>query len=225
MKKILLLAVALLGMAAGAEAQTLAVDGNEFVALKGKQATLAIKVTKGTDDIRDVMFDITLPEGVSLNGNPTAPTGYTAVASDVKEGNKYTVIVYSAPESGNPSTITSTGVINIPLTVPETFDDAKLWKPTITLSSTANGKVTNDAAVETSAESTAYTFEVGLLGDANKNGEVKPNDAQAVLQYSIGTIPPVFSKVAADAYQASGEAEGTIKASDAQAVLRIALGL
>ena len=51
------------------------------------------------------------------------------------------------------------------------------------------------------------------------------NDAQAVLQYSIGTIPPVFSKVAADAYQASGEAEGTIKASDAQAVLRIALGL
>ena len=204
MKKILLLAVALLGMAAGAEAQTLAVDGNEFVALKGKQATLAIKVTKGTDDIRDVMFDITLPEGVSLNGNPTAPTGYTAVASDVKEGNKYTVIVYSAPESGNPSTITSTGVINIPLTVPETFDDAKLWKPTITLSSTANGKVTNDAAVETSAESTAYTFEVGLLGDVDKSTAVNITDVVALASHVGGKASPEYKSEKAADFDQSG---------------------
>ena len=174
MKKILLLAVALLGMAAGAEAQTLAVDGNEFVALKGKQATLAIKVNNATA-VRDVMFDITLPTGITLGTvAPEDATNYKVAISDAKDGNTYTVILYS--ESGK----TGATTINFPLTVPAEYT-GELWANLS--SSTANGKWTNDAATEDEASSTPYTFQVGLLGDASKDSKVNTTDSSALFDF------------------------------------------
>lgn len=195
MKKILLLAVALLGMAAGAEAQTLAVDGNEFVALKGKQATLAIKVNDATA-VRDVMFDITLPTGITLGTvAPEDATNYKVAISDAKNGNTYTVILYS--ESGK----TGATTINFPLTVPAEYT-GELWANLS--SSTANGKWTNDAATEAEASNTPYTFQVGLLGDVDKSAAVNITDVVALASHVGGKASPEYKSEKAADFDQSG---------------------
>ena len=190
-KKLLLLAVSLLGMAS-AQAQTLGVDGSAFEVLKGKTGTLAIKVGSATN-VRDVQFDITIPAGVEL-GTPAAGTqDYKVAISDataVTGGNKYTVILYS--ETGEKGAAD----INFPLTVPADFS-GELWANLT--SSTADGKYTNDAATEAAATSTTYTFQVGLLGDANKDTFVDIADINTILDVMTDVTPERYSALAANA--------------------------
>ena len=94
-KKLLLLAVALLGMGS-AQAQTLSVDN--FEVLKNSSNTLTVTVTDNV--VRDAQFDITVPTGVTLAA-PTVPEGSKyavemSAATVTDAGNKYTVILYSA---------------------------------------------------------------------------------------------------------------------------------
>ena len=199
MKKKLLLLATLLGVTFGMEAQTLSVDNNSFVGLRGKSATLSVKVNQGSTDLRDVVFDIVIPEGVTFNPDAvtTAADGYTvACAAVTGETNKYKVILYSAPtkDSGKqPSTIGAGVTIDFPLTIPANFADSKLWKPSLTPSSTSEGSATymaSDAVKEIGATSTAYTFEVGLLADVNKDGKVNSTDTSAEFDYIAAHATP-----------------------------------
>ena len=174
MKKLLLSAVVLLGFGLAAEAQTLSVDNNEFIALKGESNTLTVNVGNAAS-VRDVQFDIVVPAGVTI-GTPTAGVStYSVAISDAKtvaDGNQYTVILYSADAA------TGASSIDFPLTV---ADGVTPWA-TVS-SSTANGKWTNADAAEAAATSTAYTFEIGLKGDVSKDCAVDFGDISGVLAY------------------------------------------
>ncbi len=202
-KKLLLLAVSLLGMAS-AQAQTLSVENNKFEALKGTEATLAINVGSATN-VRDLQFDIVIPAGVTLGTPAPAANTYKLAASDptaVEGGNKYTVILYSETAAKGATTI------NFPLTIPADFA-GELWANLT--SSTADGKWTNDAAAEAAATSTAYTFQIGRLGDANKDKSLSVSDAIAILDIMAGNYP---DNIAADV-----NGDNTLSVSDAIGVL------
>ena len=47
-----------------------------------------------------------------------------------------------------------------------------------------------DDATETTPADDAYTFQVGILGDVNKNGEVALADAGLIYQYMESTTTP-----------------------------------
>ena len=177
---------------ASAQAQTLSVDGNKFEALKGKPATLAINVGSATN-VRDLQFDIVIPAGVTLGTPAPAANTYKVAASDptaVEGGNKYTVILYSESAAKGATTI------NFPLEVPADFA-GELWVNLA--SSTSEGKWTNDAAAEAAATSTAYTFQIGRLGDANKDTFVDIADINTILDVMADVTPERYSALAANA--------------------------
>lgn len=210
MKKLLLSAVALLGFGLAAEAQTLSVADNEFVALKGESNTLTINVGSATQ-VRDVQFDITVPAGVTI-GTPAAGESTYSVAMsdavDVNGDNKYTVILYSA------SAATGACSIDFPLTI---ADGVTPWAQVS--SSTANGKWTNVSAVEAAATSTAYTFEIGLKGDVSKDAKVNSTDVSGMLQYiADGRVPADLGAMAVVA-NINGDAQ--LNSTDVSGILQI----
>ena len=209
-KKLLLLAVSLLGMAS-AQAQTLKVAN--FEVLEGKTSNLVVGFNDATS-VRDAQFDITVPTDVTL-GTPVAPTGYTVAMSDattVDGGKKYTVILYSADAN------TGVGDITFPVTATNNITGT-YWDPLV--SSVANGATTvspNNSTVTENQMSTypSYTFQIGLLGDANKSGSVNIADVSTIISAIIGGNPASYSELAANANET-----GDVNIADVSATISI----
>ena len=189
MKKLLLMAVALLGTYA-AQAQTISVE--DVLAVDGKNPAIQVNIANTTGDERDAQFTFVVPTGVTIGtpavGSATDDAGsgaYAVALSDpttVTGGKQYTAVVYS--EQGE---FFNDGVVlNIPVTIPADFSD--YWNETTHALSGIHYTV--DDATETTPADDAYTFQVGILGDVNKNGEVALADAGLIYQYMESTTTP-----------------------------------
>jgi len=178
MKKLLLMAVALLGSYA-AQAQTI---GNEGTAVTGKTGTMTINLN-GVSDARDMQFSVLVPTGITLgtvDGSCVADDTdmYDGVAiSDgeaVTGGTKYTVVIYSTEAEK-----TDGGkILNLPVTITSNYAGG-YWGST-TPATISDAKFTNDAAEETVANAGTYAFVVGLFGDVDKNSSIGVGDISGV---------------------------------------------
>lgn len=189
MKKLLLMAVALLGSYA-AQAQTISVE--DVLAVAGKNPAIQVNIANTTGDERDAQFTFVVPTGVTIGtpaiGSATENAGsgaYAVALSDfttVTGGKQYTAVVYS--EQGE---FFNDGVVlNIPVEIPADFSD--YWNETTHALSGIHYTV--DDATETTPADDAYTFQVGLLGDVNKSGDVAFADAGLIFAYmEDGTTP------------------------------------
>lgn len=189
MKKLLLMAVALLGTYA-AQAQTISVE--DVLAVDGKNPAIQVNIANTTGDERDAQFTFVVPTGVTIGtpavGSATDDAGsgaYAVALSDpttVTGGTQYTAVVYS--EQGE---FFNNGVIlNIPVTIPADFSD--YWNETTHALSGIHYTV--DDATETTPADDAYTFQVGLLGDANKDKSVDFGDARVIFGYMESETAP-----------------------------------
>lgn len=193
MKKLLLLAVSLLGMAS-AQAQTITAE--DVIALPGQSGTISVDLaTNGESGIRDAQFSFVVPTGLTLGtpgvGDATEEAGgegsYTVAISDgetLGNGTKYTVVVYSTDANN----FNDGAILNIPVSVPADYSGT-YWDETTAYD--LNGiAYTVENATETAVAADTYKFEVGLLGDVNKSGDVAFADAGLIFQYmEAGTTP------------------------------------
>lgn len=180
MKKLLLMAVALLGTYA-AQAQTISVE--DVLAVDGKNPAIQVNIANTTGDERDAQFTFVVPTGVTIGtpaiGSATTDAGgaYAVALSDpttVTGGTQYTAVVYS--EQGE---YFNDGVIlNIPVDVSNV---SAYWNETTHALSGIHYTV--DDATETTPADDAYTFQVGLLGDVDKSSGVDFDDITGVLGY------------------------------------------
>lgn len=201
MKKLLLMAVALLGTYA-AQAQTISVE--DVLAVDGKNPAIQVNIASTTGDERDAQFTFVVPTGVTIGtpavGSATdnAGSGAYAVAlsdpSTVTGGTQYTAVVYS--EQGE---FFNDGVIlNIPVDVSNV---STYWNETTHALSGIHYTV--DDATETTPADDAYTFQVGLLGDVDKSGSVNFSDVSAALDYvaapsTVDSFALMIADIAAD---------------------------
>lgn len=189
MKKLLLMAVALLGTYA-AQAQTISVE--DVLAVDGKNPAIQVNIASTSGQVRDAQFTFVVPTGVTMGtpavGSATDNAGSGAYAVALSDpttatdgsGTQYTAVVYS--EQGE---FFNDGVVlNIPVTIPENFSG--YWNETTHALSGIHYTV--DDATETTPADDAYTFQVGLLGDVDKSGAVKIADAQAIVDYVLHII-------------------------------------
>lgn len=216
MKKLLLMAVALLGSFA-AQAQTI---GNEGAVLKGKAGSMTINLN-GVSAARDMQFSVLVPTGITLgtvDGSCVADDTdmYDGVAiSDgeaVTGGTKYTIVVYSTEAE----TTDGGKILNLPVTISNDYAGG-FWANT-TVATISDAKFTNDAAEEAAAAVGTYAFEVGLLGDANKNGVVETTDLSAAIGYMLNSATSTASKLAADV-----DENGQVLTTDLSGIVNIML--
>ena len=217
MKKLLLMAVALLGTYA-AQAQTISVE--DVLAVDGKNPAIQVNIANTTGDERDAQFTFVVPTGVTIGtpavGSATdnAGSGAYAVAlsdpSTVTGGTQYTAVVYS--EQGE---FFNDGVVlNIPVEIPADFSD--YWNETTHALSGIHYTV--DDATETTPADDAYKFQVGLIGDVDKSSGVDFFDISEVLNYIADpTTVDAFALTIADLV----DNKGTIDFFDISAILDI----
>ena len=205
MKKLLLMAVALLGSFA-AQAQTI---GNEGAVLKGKAGSMTINLN-GVSAARDMQFSVLVPTGITLgtvDGSCVADDTdmYDGVAiSDgeaVTGGTKYTVVIYSTEAE----TTDGGKILNLPVTITNNYAGG-FWANT-TVATISDAKFTNDAAEEAAAAVGTYAFEVGLLGDVDKSGAMDISDVVALAGFVGGKSPEEYKSALAADYDESGSVD------------------
>ena len=198
MKKLLLMAVALLGSFA-AQAQTI---GNE-----GAAVTINLN---GVSAARDMQFSVLVPTGITLgtvDGSCVADDTdmYDGVAiSDgeaVTGGTKYTIVVYSTEAE----TTDGGKILNLPVTITNNYAGG-FWANT-TVATISDAKFTNDAAEEAAAAVGTYAFEVGLLGDVDKSGAMDISDVVALAGFVGGKSPEEYKSALAADYDESGSVD------------------
>lgn len=223
MKKGLLTMLALLSMGSSAFAQgTLDVPevarkaGNvkQVVVLESeKKGTVKIRLA-GTENYRDLQFDIKLPAGVTAaDGKVVIGTDH-AVASAAQASDAQTVRFVLYSETG--ANLSNDILLEIPVTV--TGDVAAVNNATATLSNvlSSNAEATTSLVVT----GTEFPFSVMKLGDINDNGEVEIGDATCVINNIVNAPNDVYIEEVADV---NGE-EGPGEIGDATVIVNMVVG-
>ena len=223
MKKGLLTMLALLSMGSSAFAQgTLDVPevarkaGNvkQVVVLESeKKGTVKIRLA-GTENYRDLQFDIKLPAGVTAaDGKVVIGTDH-AVASAAQASDAQTVRFVLYSETG--AYLSNDILLEIPVTV---TDVADVNNATATLSNvlSSNAEATKSLAVT----GTEFPFSVMKLGDINDNGEVEIGDATCVINNIVGEANDVYVAEVADVNNQEGPGE----IGDATSIVNIIVGV
>lgn len=223
MKKGLLTMLALLSMGSSAFAQgTLDVPevarkaGNvkQVVVLESeKKGTVKIRLA-GTENYRDLQFDIKLPAGVTAaDGKVVIGTDH-AVASAAQASDAQTVRFVLYSETG--AYLSNDILLEIPVTV---TDVAAVNNATATLSNvlSSNAEATKSLAVT----GTEFPFSVMKLGDINDNGEVEIGDATCVINNIVGEANDVYVAEVADVNNQEGPGE----IGDATSIVNIIVGV
>ena len=152
------------------------------------------------DKITAVQFDMTLPDGVALDGNVTinttdgrATSASHIVTSSVQSNGKVRVICYSMSSEAFKGE--SGAIFNIPLKVDESmvdgiysvrFDDIILTEADGKTKHTVKSFLTQLEVVET------------VIGDCNSDGCVDVADIVTLVNYILGKTPANFVESAAD---------------------------
>lgn len=218
MKKGLLTMLALLSMGSSAFAQgTLDVPevarkaGNvkQVVVLENeKKGTVKIRLA-GTENYRDLQFDIKLPAGVTAaDGKVVIGTDH-AVASAAQASDAQTVRFVLYSETG--ANLSNDILLEIPVTV--TGDVADVNNATATLSNvlSSNAEATTSLVVT----GTEFPFSVMKLGDVNDDGSVTLRDANQIGKKQIDSTVTPFVEEVADVNQ-----DASISLRDANALAK-----
>lgn len=226
MKKGLLTMLALLSMGSSAFAQAQEVvgtgtinvpevvradaskTGNQVIVLeKEKTGTIQIEL-KNSEGYRDLQFDLTLPEGVSLTtGENEEIVAKSAIQTHVMGygSTKNRFVLYSESGAAMPDNI----LLKIPVTV---ADVTSLEEKTATLS---NIHTSDDGATSISLAQATFPFRVMKLGDVNDDGAVNMADGQAIIFTFLGETQPIFVEEVANAADSDNE----INMADGQEVI------
>lgn len=186
---------------------------NHVLVVKGgeRQGVIKIQLT-GSTNYRDMQFDLTLPDGISLVTEPT--TENPVVKVDAKEGQNH-VLFYAlngqtvkiavvdnvvnhtgdaAPSADTYGKYLVDGIVfELPIKAAATFEGVK----DATISNLA---FTDDAATADIAVTGTTTFGIDdiLLGDVNDDGEVKNSDQVAIVMHLLDEPSTPFVFEAAD---------------------------
>lgn len=217
MKKSLLTMLALLSIGSSAFAQkTLNVPEvarkagpvmQVVVLEKEKKGTVKVLLS-GTENYRDLQFDIELPAGVTAaEGKSVFSDKYVVQSAVQSDGQTVRFVLYSE-STGN--YLNNEILFEIPVTVNDlsVLADAK--------AKIENVFSSNDAALTslTDIQGSEIPFSVMKLGDVTDNGVVDISDAQALVAFCFNHAPSVFVKEVADLTDNSA-----IDISDAQALV------
>ena len=209
MKKGLLTMLALLSIGSSAFAQTEPIEGkinvpyvvranesktgNQVIVFeKEKTGTIQIEL-KNSEGYRDLQFDLTLPDGVSLaTGENEEILAKSAISTHVMGygPNTNRFVLYSESGAPMPETI----LLKIPVKVASVNS---LEGVTATLSGIFTS---DDDAKSISLAQTTFPFRVMLLGDVNDNNVVNLTDAVNILYASpqFNSRPSFFVEEVAD---------------------------
>ena len=183
----------------------------------------------GSANYRDMQFDLTLPEGISLVTEPT--TDNPVVKVDAKEEQNHVLFyalegqtvkiavvdnVVNLPDSTTSASADEYGkyltdgiVFELPIKAAATFEGVK----NATISNLA---FTDDAATADIAGANAtFTIDALLLGDVTDDGVVDATDAVAIALHDLNATPAVFIEEVGDVIE-----DGTVDSTDA---VRVAL--
>ena len=180
MKKLLLLAVALVGSVV-AKADSYSVS--DVTMITGSTGVMTVSLTNAAA-VRDFQVSVAIPSGFTFVSASTPLSYYTvdtdAVANTTTNATA-TFIGYSTGNAGNACTIAAGTTEVLQITVSATG-----FQKTEDVATSA-GKATNDAAA--AADVTAATFDMvaSYLGDANVDGTVDTNDATKLYNFISGT--------------------------------------
>ena len=209
MKKLLLLAVALVGsVVAKADSYTV----SDVNMISGSTGTISVSLTNAAA-VRDFQVSVAIPTGFTFVSASTPLSYYTvdtdAVANTTTNAT-VTFIGYSTGNAGNAVTIAA-GTTEVLQIVVSTAANA--WAEAEDVATSA-GKATNDNAV--AADVTAATFNLlaGILGDVNRSSTLNVADASALVSYIMGNTPATFYPQVADFNGSS-----SINIADASAVV------
>ena len=194
MKKGLLTMLALLSMGSSAFAQTVNVptvvrkagEVKEVSVVANRQGTVKIELQGGAN-YRDLQFDITLPEGITLadetNGGSLAiETDHAVGFATQTASGAVRFVLYS--ETG--AKLSDAILLEIPVIVANTFTGTQPAALTNVLTS-------NDAAdTSIGIADGNFNFRACLLGDVDDSGEVDLTDASVLVYKYFGTTPSVF---------------------------------
>ena len=198
MKKSLLTMLALLSMGSSAFAQTVNVptvvrkagEVKEVSVVANRQGTVKIEL-QGSANYRDLQFDITLPEGITLadetNGGSVAiETDHAVGFATQTASGAVRFVLYS--ETG--AKLSDAILLEIPVTVANTF--------TGTQDATLSNVLTSNDAAETSIAIVDgnFNFRACLLGDVNDDSSVSLRDATWLAKSLIGVVSPFVEEVA-----------------------------
>ena len=156
-----------------------------------KKGTVKIRLA-GTENYRDLQFDIKLPAGVeAADGNVVINTDH-AVESAVQASDAQTVRFVLYSETG--ANLSNDILLEIPVTV--TGDVASVNNAKATLSNV----LSSDANATTSIEvaGTEFPFSVMKLGDVTDDGTVNSTDATAILYDTFNSRPATYVEEVAD---------------------------
>lgn len=202
MKKGLLTMLALLSIGSSAFAQTVNVptvmrkagEVKEVSVVANRQGTVKIELQGGAN-YRDLQFDITLPEGITLadetNGGSLAIETDHAVGFATQTASEAVrFVLYS--ETG--AKLSDAILLEIPVTVANTFTGTQ--PATLTNVLTSNDEATTSIAIADGN----FNFRACLLGDVNDNGEVNLTDAVNILYATpqFNSRPDLFVEEVAD---------------------------
>ena len=166
----------------------------EVSVVANRQGTVKIELQGGAN-YRDLQFDITLPDGITLadetNGGSVAIETDHAVgfATQTATG-AVRFVLYS--ETG--AKLSDAILLEIPVTVANTFTGTQ--PATLTNVLTSNDEATTSIAIADGN----FNFRACLLGDVNDNGEVNLTDAVNILYATpqFNSRPDLFVEEVAD---------------------------
>ena len=194
--------LALLSIGSSAFAQTVNVptvmrkagEVKEVSVVANRQGTVKIELQGGAN-YRDLQFDITLPEGITLadetNGGSLAIETDHAVGFATQTASEAVrFVLYS--ETG--AKLSDAILLEIPVTVANTFTGTQ--PATLTNVLTSNDEATTSIAIADGN----FNFRACLLGDVNDNGEVNLTDAVNILYATpqFNSRPDLFVEEVAD---------------------------
>ena len=233
MKKLLLSLFALMAIGVSAWADgTVTVPDSKIAATRFTK--LQVTLASSSNAYRDLQFDLTLPEGITLKdatGGTVVDEASNHIVDYKAEGSTIHFVVVDAvanlydgsdatnygigevPNATNYGKTLSDGiVVEIPVTAAASFTGTQ----TAQLS---NVKSSTDAGANVNLDGNSFTIKAVLLGDVDDNGKVNANDALWIAEYAVRIFEPGFVESAA--YIDDNE---SINANDALRAAEIAVG-
>lgn len=212
-KNIIILAMALLGVANFSKAESVVIE--DFTITCGETMTVTLNLNNSRSDLTAFEFTLTLPEGLTLDTENCQLTdrypGMLVIGTP--EENVYKLCGYS----GNLDVITgkSGALIELPITAAATFRGGTMTLTDGYLISTARQRYN----VNDSETAVAFQLNPGqLLGDVNNDGYVNVTDVMLTVNFVVGQNPAGFIEANADM-----NADGTITVTDVIAIVNIAV--
>ncbi|MBP5380230.1 MAG: hypothetical protein J6Y39_00660 [Bacteroidaceae bacterium] len=200
MKKLLLLAVALVGSVV-AKADTYTVSDVNMIS--GSTGVITVGLTNAAD-VRDFQVKVAIPAGftyVSSALTGRAASNYTldtdAVANTTTNA-AATFIGYSTGNGGNACYLTAGNGDILTITVSTA---ANAWAEGNNAANTTDGAVTNDAAAASVVTLPAFNLLAGILGDVDRSAGVDIADASSIIgYYNNGSVSGTFYLQVADVF-------------------------